>query len=209
VRSAIRIQGMDFTITVRTARMIFFLAAAAWCCSAFGQTTEIDARSYAIFSFLRVQLKPRDDFRIRPVIAPFTNQMVKPPRALAWEKGQWIQERLRGLTSETLESFEHCADRSVSVGHRFDLPFEYEIAKPEESENLKRTEDIRRLYTQHPQANSYISFSCVGLNAAGTQALFFVERWGQRFPNSGAWILMQLDATDHWIIQGKLVEWAV
>jgi hypothetical protein len=190
-----------------TPKTVAFLVSIISCCLAFGQTGEMSATDYAILSgFLRTQPGRAGDIHVGTegsLIAPSTNEFIKPLKPLGAGARDWMQSKLRGLTADTIESFEKCVAEPRVFGRRFDLPEEYEIALPEE------IEDIATLYVHHPKASGYVHFSCVGVNQSGTQALFFLERWVHRFPDLGEWILMERDGSGNWVFKDKLVKWIV
>ena len=185
------------------------LFAVLLCGALMGQVLEISTRDYAVLSdFLRAQLDGENFFRTGPkssVIALLTDANLK---HLAIREGDWMKSRLE-LASDTLADSEQCADRKMAITKRFDLPVEYQIALPEATSDIKDMDvkGIRALYAHYPGTNGVIQFSCVGVNASHTQALFFVQRNG-RAPN-GRWILMQKNASGKWILKSELIKWMV
>jgi hypothetical protein len=184
--------------------VILLLLAAVSSCLTRAQTTELSERDYAVLSdFLRSQLEARngiDDIRVGPkgsLIAPLTMAFLKP---LDEEQRDSIMKNLKGVTSDTVESFEHCARKQVLVSHTFNLPVEYEMARPEE------TTDIKILYARHPHTHGYVQFSCVGVNSSGTQALFSLERL-MTHSAVGKWILMERGPSGNWVLKQEYVTW--
>jgi hypothetical protein len=177
------------------------------CAVALGQTEEITGTDYAVLSgFLRTQPDRRDAIRLGTegyLVAPLTDEFIQPLVPFDARGRVWMQARLEGLMIDTIESFQDCSAKSMVVGHRIDVAEDYEIARPEE------IKDLARLYADHPKANGYVHFSCVGVNRSGTQALFFVERWRHRLPNFGEWVLMERGRSGNWVFKDKLVKWAV
>ena len=188
----------------RVIQSILLLLATVVCVPARAQTQEISGRDYAILSdFLRIQLEGKngtDDIRVGSkgsVVAPFTDTFLKP---LDTERREWMKKDLKGLTSDTLESFKSCAAERMVIKPRFDLPVEYAIALPEE------IKDIKTLYARYPQTNGYVQFSCLGVNSYRTQALFYLERLMSNAA-VGKWVLMEKNQSGHWIVKHQLVTW--
>jgi hypothetical protein len=173
-------------------------------CGARFTPAQLSVRDYAVLSdFLRSQLARRngiDDIRVGPkgsMIAPLTMAFLKP---LEREMRDSIIRNLKGVTFDTIESFEHCARNRMLVSHTFNLPVEYEMATPEE------TRDIKALYTRHPRTNGYVQFSCVGVNLSDTQALFSLERL-MTHSAVGKWILMERGPSGKWMVKQEYVTW--
>jgi hypothetical protein len=184
--------------------ILALLLAATSCGLAPAQTKEISGRDYVVLSdFLRAQLEGKngpDDIRVGlkgSVVAPFTVAFLKP---LDTELRAWMKRDLKGLTPDTLESFERCAAEQMVIRHRFDLPLEYELALPEE------TKDGKLLYAHHPHTNGFVQFSCLGVNSSGTQALFYLERLISDAA-VGKWVLMEKDQSGKWVAKHELVTW--
>jgi hypothetical protein len=182
----------------------------ALCSSLRAQTPEISARAYAVLSaFLRIQLEGQDpavNFRVGPkgyVITPFTD----PSLRLTTKEGEGLRSRLTGLKSDTLESFERCADERMTINKKFDLPVAYQMVPPEEAKDILKMDrkDMGAWYEHRPDAMGIIQFSCVGLNPTGTQALFFVQRVGHY--SKGEWIFMEMNESGNWVQREKLVKW--
>ena len=190
-------------------RVLPFLLTAVLSGSLFAQVQEISPREYSVLSdFLRIQLEGKSYFRVGPkgsVIAPYTDATLK---HLAVREGEWMKSRLTGLTSDTLAAFEHCADLQMLITRKFDLPTDYQIVRPVEFRDLDMDgKEMKAFYAEYPNTNGIIQFSCVGINASGSQALFFVERNGHA-PN-GQWILMEKDASGKWLLKSQLIKWMV
>lgn len=174
------------------------------CCgSTFAQNTNLGERDYAVLSdFLGSQLTGKngpDNITVGArgsVIAPITLSL----KPLDGAHRDLLMKDLKGLTADTIESLEGCAERQMTVKHAFNLPVEYELALPEE------TKDIKALYARHPHTNGYIQFSCVGINSPGTQVLFFLERW--MTPSAvGKWVLMEKGSSGTWVVKRESVSW--
>lgn len=183
--------------------LIPLLLLAASCGASFAPA-QLSARDYAVLSdFLRSQLEGRngiDDIRVGPngsMIAPLTMAFLKP---LERDMRDSIIRNLKGVSSDTIESFEHCGRKQMLVSHAFNLPVEYEMARPEE------TKDIKTLYERHPRTNGYVQFSCVGVNSSDTQALFFLERL-MTHSAVGKWILMERGPSGKWMVKQEYVTW--
>jgi hypothetical protein len=182
---------------------IMLLLLTVGCASTFAQNTNLSERDYAVLSdFFDSQLagKSRPDAITvgakGSVIAPTTLSLKPLDGALR----NWLMKDLKGLTADTIKSLGGCAERRMIVKHAFDLPVEYELALPEE------TKDFRALYARHPHTNGYIQFSCVGVNSAGTQALFFLERL--MTPSAvGKWVLMEKGSSGSWVLKHERVSW--
>ena len=183
---------------------ITLLLTVVTCALATAQIQEISETDYAVLSgFLRTQPGKRGDIHLGiggSLVAPLTNVFIKP---LNEGERAGLRARWQGLAADTIESFQNCIAKPMAIGHRLDLPDEYEIAAPED------IKDIKALYAHHPKANGYVHFSCVGVGRTGTQALFFLERWVHRFPDEGAWILMERDASGNWVLKDMFVKWIV
>lgn len=185
-------------------RSILLLLLAAVSCVSARSPQEVSGRDYAILSdFLRTQLEGKngaDDIRVGPkgsVVAPFTNVFLKP---LDTEQREWMKRDLKGLKSDTLESFERCAAEQLVIRHRLDLAVEYAIALPDE------IKDRKMLYARHPRTNGYLQFSCLGVDSSGIQALFYLERLKTEAA-VGKWVLMEKDPSGHWVVKHQLVTW--
>jgi hypothetical protein len=166
--------------------------------------TELSERDYVVLSdFLRSQLEGKngiDDIRVGAkgsLIAPLTMTFLEP---LDGELRDSIIRNLKGITSDTIESFEHCARKQMLVNHTFSLPVDYEMARPEETKNIKT------LYARHPHTHGYVRFSCVGVNSSGAQALFFLERL-MTHSAVGKWILMEKGPSGNWVLKQEYVTW--
>jgi hypothetical protein len=174
------------------------------CVSTLAQTTPLSARDSAVLSdFLRSQLEGTngiDDIRVGvkgSVIASLTTAFLKP---LDGEQRNSIVRNLKGVTFDTIESFERCAGRQMVVSHSFNLPVEYEIARPDDTKNFKT------FYARHPHSNGYVQFSCIGVNSSGTQALFSLERL-MTDSAVGKWILMEREPSGNWVVKQEFVTW--
>ena len=160
--------------------------------------------AYSVLSaYLRTQLaggNAWDDIRVgRPgsVLSPRTMRWKVP---LTANDKQWMRRDLRGVRDETIASFEECADSSVPIAAQFSLPAPYQIA----SEN--EIESVAKLYARYPKTLGFVQFSCVGINAAQSQALFFVERLKCRCA-VGKFVLMEKNVAGGWGFKAQLVRW--
>jgi hypothetical protein len=183
---------------------IMALLLAVGCGSTFAQDTDLSGRDYAVLSdFLRSQLAGKngiDDIRVGAKGAVIAASTLVFPKPLDRRERESMMTDLKGITPDTLESFERCSGKHMEVRHRFRLPVEYEVALPEE------TKDFKLLYSRHPHTNGYVQFSCIGVNSSSSQVLFSVERL-MTDSAVGKWILMERDALGNWAVKAELIRW--
>jgi hypothetical protein len=161
--------------------------------SASGQAEPSDA-AYAVYSaYLRIQLDGKHGIEglrlgeggsvISPVIRP-----MKLPRDA---RGQLeIRSRIPEAESDTLESLSSCSTSSYRLLPKLSLPVEYRLISPK----------------LVPARSSYIEFSCVGTNTAGTEAVLFASRMRCECA-VGLLVLMRRSKDGNWTISKEVVDW--
>lgn len=160
---------------------------------AFGQS-EPSGAQYAIYSaYLRFQLDGKhgiENLRLGEggsVISP----EIKPTSMPRDAKGQLeIKSQLPEAENETLESLAKCSADSWRLLPKLNLPVEYKLIPPK----LVKSR------------SSYIELSCIGMNGAGTQAVFFVSRLHCDCA-VGLLVLMRKSEDGSWTISKEIQEW--
>ncbi len=171
--------------------------------SAFAQSPEASPRAYNVYSaFLRSQLAGHngiDDLRVGEhagVLAPVTTTFN------ATSSPQWdlLRSQCKGLRRSTFDAFQQCKTDSLPLSRSFNIETLYEVASREDISSVKK------FITKYPENHCVIHFSCVGFNPDETQAFFIVER---SMCHSGVqkYVLMEKDASAHWMLKSEAVGW--
>jgi hypothetical protein len=189
--------------TIRQTVLWFLLATFGTAFSA--NTSEMTEQDYQILSaFFQTQSEDAsaaDKIRVGPGGSKLSPVTVAFSTALSADARKAFTRKLPGLTRDTLASFERCAATQYNVRHRLRGIGRYEIARSED------IADPKRFYSRHPGSAGYAQSSCVGTNAAGTQAFFYVERL-MTDASFGKWVLMTKADSGKWTVKQEEVCWS-
>jgi hypothetical protein len=189
--------------TIKQTVLLLVLATFGTASSA--NTSEMTEQDYQILSaFFQTQSEDAsaaDKIRIGPTGSTLSPVTVAFSTALSPVARKAFIRKLPGLTADTLASFERCAATKYNVRYRFEVTTRYQIARSEE------IADPKTFYSRHPGSAGYSQFSCVGTNASGTQAFFYVERL-MTDVSFGEWVLMAKTGSGKWTIKQKKVCWS-
>jgi hypothetical protein len=157
------------------------------------QSSVVSVDPYDVYSAFLVdesQGHPDDDLRAEsPRTAILAEIPAVPPSAI-FDLQRYLQEQFPQIETGTIASVLRCSKDSHRLEHKFNLPFPYKIA-----------DDKKAKYPL-----GYLQFSCVGINPAGTQAVFSVERT-RCHCGVGKWILMRRAKNAGWDIEKEVIEW--
>jgi hypothetical protein len=160
---------------------------------AFSQSEPEDVQ-YSIYStFLRAQLDDKrgtDDLLVGRGELVISARFEAFPSKLTSTQLDGIKAQVPEIQDETLRSFAKCSSESFRFKKKFNLPTDYGLAPP------------ASIHGEH----GYLQFSCVGLNDAATQALFFVSRLNCKCAVT-EWVLMEKTGKNEWLIARQKVPW--
>jgi hypothetical protein len=169
-----------------------FLASILSCKKAVDPTLE----AYRIYSaFFAYQTLGHGDDALRPdagYTAILADIPATPMTSLV-DLSSELQGRLPEIEPGTIAAEVNCSKTGHKLDARFALPVPYAIAYD----------------TKAPQRLGYLQLSCVGINPAGTQAVFHVDRVKCGTCGIGKWILMRKSNDGEWHIQKEDIEWIV
>lgn len=126
------------------------------------------------------------------------------------EELPFVASRMAGLRRETMNDF---LAKNI---HSYPLDPDYlavaqtphGVISPEEIGELFRYEDgWKRLYQRYPHCNGIATFSRVGFNRYGKQALVYVGLQWDDFSGAGAYLLLNRDDAGRWGIQQQVRAW--
>jgi hypothetical protein len=117
------------------------------------------------------------------------------------QKENWTQVkiRLRALTDETISAYELARKTEGELKAKLDIPFKYLLISdkqlgsvfPNVTQLNKPRERWNEYYKLYPDSAGYNSFSRVGYDKSGRQALVYFVNWCGELCGTGSYLLME------------------
>jgi hypothetical protein len=135
----------------------------------------------------------KDGSLLVPVTMRFTKKSISKLQA-------GLRQGLSSIKEETWQSFKECAP----LAHTIPLSVVPPMTRLLTEQQMK---DVDAIVTQRPPDTGYIEFSCIGIDKAETQELFYVHRL--RTNNAvGKWVMMRRESRhDAWVVAQELIDW--
>lgn len=121
-----------------------------------------------------------------------------------------INEALRELSDETYEDFKVKTEKQASLEKKFPTRNNYTLISLEE---LKKSfayvfdDDINwdKFYQTHPKSRGIYTFSRVGFNRNGSQALVFVTNWCRSLCGEGIFYLLEKENGEWKVVKNRMI----
>ena len=114
------------------------------------------------------------------------------------EKEDWdqVKIRLRSLSEETIAGYEAARKKELNLKPKFDIPFKYQLISDKQLEKLALypngpTEHWTEFYKLYPKSAGYNSFSKVGYDKAGRNALVYFVNWCGTLCGTGTYLRVE------------------
>lgn len=122
----------------------------------------------------------------------------------------WSQVRIRfpSLSDETFADYLKKIDDQTTLARSFDLKLPYLLIAKKDCEDAGRRDDDAwsEFYKKYPDSAGSISFSRVGFNKTGTQALVYFEHWCRDLCGTGHYLLLS-KGEKGWQVIGRGEMW--
>jgi hypothetical protein len=124
------------------------------------------------------------------------------------ENWQQVKLRLRSLTDETIQGYESARKNEHELKAKLEVPFRYFLISDKRLEELVPhpngpMERWNEFYKLYPESGGYNSFSSVGYDRAGRNALIYFVNWCGSACGTGTYVLVE-KGTNGWVVK----EWA-
>ena len=121
-----------------------------------------------------------------------------------------IREALRELSDETYDDFKVKAEKQASLEKKFPTRNNYTLISLDE---LKKSfayvfdDDINwdKFYQEHPKSRGIYTFSRVGFNRQGSQALVFVTNWCRSLCGEGNFYLLEKENEEWKVVENRMI----
>jgi len=126
------------------------------------------------------------------------------------EELAFVASRLVGLRSETINDFLAKNIQSYPLDPDYFLggSIAHMVIAPQELAEIFRYEDgWSKFYQRYPDARGILTFSRVGFNVYGSQALVYVGSQWSDFSGTGVYVLLTQDSEGVWNIQQQVPVW--
>lgn len=113
---------------------------------------------------------------------------------LPWEKtAAFLRSKAPVLQPTTLESFLKANSQQAFVHPSFHVPIKYELVDLAKETSIFRKDggDWLDFYKQYPGSSGIVTWSRVGFNADGTQAIFYYEKACGGLCGGGNYVVME------------------
>ena len=130
------------------------------------------------------------------------------PKNENWEQ---VKIRLRSLSDETIAGYEVARKRESNLTLKFDLPIKYQLISNKELEKLVPhpngpMEHWTEFYKLYPKSAGYNSFSRVGYDKAGRNALVYFVNWCGTLCGTGTYLLVE-KRENGWVVKESAGIW--
>lgn len=133
------------------------------------------------------------------------------PNKEFWEN---VKILLGSLSDETIAGYEHARKIEIDVKAKLDIPFKYSLVSSEQvrkifdsgTDFVPTIDQWTRFYEIYPKSGGYNSFSRVGFDKKGRQALvYFVNSCGS-LCGTGTFVLLEKGEND-WVVRSTARIW--
>jgi hypothetical protein len=161
------------------------------------------------------QTQSADEKTTRIVIFSMSHSDTDAPYQLYDDKGQpipWeqsgtaLQARLPALQPETFDNFRERNRHQSRFQPSFHMAPPYDLIEQSQFNSLFKNGGWTAFYKRFPGSPGAVTFSRVGFNADGTQALFFATNHCGGLCGGGAYVVMQKH-DGHWTIEKAIETW--
>jgi len=126
-----------------------------------------------------------------------------------WEKtAESLRQKVPALQQATIDSFRKANSQQAFVRGSLRSPIDYELVNSAELESMfkKGGGDWLAYYKRYPGASGVVTWSRVGFNADGTQALFYESYRCGGLCGTGRYMVME-KKNGSWVIRTDVVVW--
>lgn len=117
-----------------------------------------------------------------------------------------LQTKATVLQKTTIDSFRSVNTDQALFQRSFHVALDYELADSSQLASLFKNGGWPAFYKRFPGATGILTFSRVGLNSNGTQALFVVSSQCGELCGSGYYVIMET-RDDRWITVKEIQAW--
>jgi hypothetical protein len=128
-----------------------------------------------------------------------------------WEQ---VKIRMRSLSEETIAGYESARRSESELKAKLDIPYKYQLISdnqlaeifPNKKEYDKLFEYWSNFYKFYPKSAGYNSFSKVGYDKAGRQALVYFVNWCGTLCGTGTYLLVERGDVG-WVVKEAAGMW--
>jgi hypothetical protein len=123
--------------------------------------------------------------------------------------GMWgFRSKSRQAPSdETVANFNSHQVEGCALSASLDPKVSYSLISEKEVHNyFKHKDGWKRFYEKHPKAAGYVSFSAVGYNNSGTEAVVFLSHYCGSLCGTGHLYLLAKE-NGEWVVKNRLMQW--
>jgi hypothetical protein len=130
------------------------------------------------------------------------------------ENWDQVKIRLRSLTDDTITGYDVARKSEHELNTKLDIPFKYSLISdkqmadvfPNKNEWDKSPEQWNAFYNLYPNSAGYNSFSRVGYDKSGGQALVYFVNWCGQLCGTGSYVLLE-NGPNGWVVKESAGIW--
>jgi hypothetical protein len=193
-------------------RFLFLVVVLATAGDALGQTAE----DYRVYDAV-VRAMFRDGITRFDMNAKIDQVVIRErtfsKHARGTDKEDWdqVKIRLRSLSDETIAGYEVARKRESNLTPKFDIPFKYQLISDKQLEKVVAhpngpMEHWAKFYKLYPNSAGYNSFSRVGYDKAGRNALVYFVNWCGPLCGTGTYVVVE-KGLNGWVVKESAGIW--
>ena len=126
-------------------------------------------------------------------------------RGIAKENWEQVRIRMRSLSDETIAGYESARKSESELKAKLDIPYKYQLISDKQLEKLVPhpngpMEHWAEFYKAYPKSGGYNSFSRVGYDKAGRDALVYFVNWCGPLCGTGTYVLVE-KGENGWVVK--------
>jgi hypothetical protein len=117
-----------------------------------------------------------------------------------------LQNKVPTLKRTTIDAFREVNRQQASLRRSFHPAFDYELVDSTQLDSIFKNGDWPAYYKRFPGSPGILTFSRVGFNAGGTQALFYLNNRCGGLCGTGMYVVME-KRNGRWMVEKEIEMW--